>query len=300
MSEWRSGRTGGTDRVATVTRQGLVFDVIDEGPLEGEPVLLLHGFPERATCWRLVAPLLHEAGYRTLAMDQRGYAPGARPPRRRDYRVALLAEDAAAVIDAVAGPGGSVHVVGHDWGAIVAWTLAQHHADRVRTLTAVSVPHPGAFVSSLTRSTQLLKSWYMLAFQLPRLPEAFLGRARSASDRQLRAAGMTRADIERVHEEIVDAGALPYALGWYRALPLNDPRAMRTKVAVPTTLVWSDDDIALGRWGAEATARWVEAPYRFVELAGVSHWIPTQAPEALAEAVLDRIGGEGLDGPEPA
>ncbi|WP_408898250.1 alpha/beta fold hydrolase [Nocardioides sp. R1-1] len=279
-----------TGRITTVERDGLVFDLLDEGPLDGEPILLLHGFPERATSWRLVAPRLHEAGYRTIAMDQRGYAPGARPKRRRDYRVALLAQDAVAVIDAVAGAGGSVHVVGHDWGAIVAWALAQHHADRVRTLTAVSVPHPGAFLSSLVRSGQLLKSWYMLAFQLPVLPETLLGRVRSASDRQLRHAGMTREDLDRVRSEIVDSGALPHALGWYRALPLNDPRAMRTRVGVPTTLVWSDEDVALGRWGAEHTVRWVDAPYRFVELNGVSHWIPTHAPDVLAEAILDRVG----------
>lgn len=279
-----------TARITTVERDGLVFDVLDAGPIDGEPILLLHGFPERATSWRLVAPQLHAAGYRTIAMDQRGYAPRARPPRRRDYRVSLLAQDAVAVIDAVAGPGGAVHVVGHDWGAIVAWALAQHHAERVRTLTAVSVPHPGAFVSSLVRSGQLLKSWYMLAFQLPVLPETLLGRVRSASDRQLRHAGMTRADVDRVRTEIVESGALPHALGWYRALPFNDPRDLRARVTVPTTLVWSDQDVALARWGAEHTVRWVDAPYRFVELNGVSHWIPTQAPDALVEAVLDRVG----------
>jgi len=278
-----------TDRITQVERDGLVFDVLDEGPLEGEAILLLHGFPERATSWRRVAPLLHEAGYRTLAMDQRGYAPGARPPRRRDYRVSLLAQDAVAVIDAVAGPGGAVHVVGHDWGAIVAWTLAQHHATRVRTLTAVSVPHPGAFLASLVRSRQLLKSWYMLAFQAPLLPEALLGRIRSASDRQLRRAGMTREDVARVRAEIVDTGALPHALGWYRALPFNDARRMRTRVSVPTTFVWSDQDVALGRWGAEHTVRWMDGPYRFVELNGVSHWIPTHAPDVLAEAILERV-----------
>lgn len=280
-------------RVTSVTHGDLVLDVVDEGPIDGEPVLLLHGFPERASCWRLVAPLLHEEGYRTIAVDQRGYAPGARPRRRRDYRVSLLAADAVAVIDAVVGERGSVHVVGHDWGAIVAWALGQHHADRVRTLTAVSVPHPGAFLASMVRSSQLLKSWYMLAFQLPVLPELLLGRIRSAADSQLASAGMTREDVERVRTEILDYGALPGALGWYRALPLNPPGLMRARVGVPTTLVWSDEDIALGRWGAEHTVRWVDGPYRFVELRGVSHWIPTQAPAPLVEAILDRLrGGE--------
>lgn len=280
-------------RLATVHRNGLVLDVIDEGPLDGEPVVLLHGFPERATSWGRVTPALHAAGLRTFALDQRGYAPGARPPRRRDYRVSELAADVVALIDDVAGPDGRVHVVGHDWGAIVAWTLAQHHADRVRTLTAVSVPHPGAFGASLLRSRQLLLSWYMLAFQVPRLPEALLRRIDRASAQQLAASGLTRDDVARITHEIVDSGALPGALGWYRALPFNDRRAMRAQVVgVPTTMVWSDQDVALGRWGAEHTARWVTAaPYRFVELAGVSHWIPTQAPDLLVDAILDRVRG---------
>ena len=276
-------------RITTVRRDGLEFEVYDAGPIDGEVVVLLHGFPETSHCWRLVAPQLHRAGYRTLAMDQRGYSPGARPPRRRDYRVSELVADVLALIDAAGKP--AVHVVGHDWGAIVAWGLAQQHPDRLSSLTAVSVPHPAAFLASLVRSAQGLKSWYMLAFQTPRLPELLARRPGGLIDKQLRASGMTRDDVARMRTDIVDAGALTGALNWYRALPFNAPGAMRTRVTVPTTLVWSDDDIALGRYGAEHTARWVDAPYRFVELTDVSHWIPTQAPDALVEAILDRVGG---------
>lgn len=276
-------------RITTIRRDGLEFEVYDAGPIDGEVIVLLHGFPETSRCWRLVAPQLHRAGYRTLALDQRGYSPGARPRRRRDYRVTELVADTLALVEAAGRR--QVHVVGHDWGAIVAWGLAQRHPDRVASLTAVSVPHPAAFLSSLVRSTQGLKSWYMLAFQAPRLPEWMIRRGGGLAEKQLRASGMTRDDIARMRADIVDNGGLTGALNWYRALPLNDPRAMRVRVTVPTTLVWSDDDIALGRYGAEHTARWVDAPYRFVELAGVSHWIPTQAADALVEAILDRVGG---------
>ncbi|MDN5743536.1 MAG: alpha/beta fold hydrolase [Nocardioidaceae bacterium] len=279
--------------ITTIRRDGWEFDVHDAGPADGEIVVLLHGFPETSTCWRLVAPQLHAAGYRTIALDQRGYSPGARPPRRRDYRIAELVADVVALIDAAAGAQGRVHVVGHDWGAVVAWSLAQQHAERVRSLTAVSVPHPGAFLSSLVRSSQLLKSWYMLTFQTPRLPEAAFARSGGLGDKQLRATGMTKEDIARVRTEIVDSGALPGALNWYRALFLNPPGSMRRPVTVPTTFVWSDGDIALGRHGAERTARWVDGTYRFVELRGVSHWIPTQAPDTLVEAILDRVREAG-------
>ncbi len=277
-----------TDRITQITRDDLTFDVFDEGPIGGDIVVLLHGFPERSTSWRLVAPQLHAAGLRTLAMDQRGYSAGARPKRRRDYRVNELTADVLALVDA-ASPEQSVHVVGHDWGAVVAWSLAQQHPDRVATLTAVSVPHPMAFVTAMVRSGQLLKSWYMVAFQAPRLPELLLGRLQRASDRQLASTGMTRDDLARVRTEIIDDGALPGALGWYRALLLNNPADMRRKVIVPTTFVWSDGDVAIGRWGAEHSGDWVEAPYTYVELSGVSHWIPTQAPDALAEAILEQV-----------
>ncbi|GAA3660896.1 alpha/beta fold hydrolase [Nocardioides ginsengisoli] len=274
-------------RITTVERDGLVLDVHDEGPLDGEIVVLLHGFPERADCWRLVAPILNEAGCRTLAMDQRGYAKGARPPRRRDYRMSELLGDVRALAEAT---GGRVHVVGHDWGAIPAWLIAMHHPELVASLTAVSVPHPQAFLTSMVRSAQGLKSWYMLAFQAPFVPELMARTPGGLLDKQLRASGMTADDVARFRRQIVDDGALTTALNWYRALPFADPRLTRHKVTVPTTMVWSDDDIALGRWGVERTARLVDAPYRFVELNGISHWIPTQAPEQLAAAILDRVG----------
>lgn len=276
------------DRITQVEREGLVFDVHDQGPPDGEPVVLLHGFPERATAWRLVAPILNDAGFRTLAMDQRGYAPGARPRRRRDYRMSELTGDVAALVDRA---GGSAHLVGHDWGAVVAWELAARHPGRVRTLTAVSVPHPKAFLAAMVRSDQLLRSWYMGFFNLPLVPELVVDRAAGFFDTQLRKGGMTAEGVARFREEIVADGALTTALNWYRALPLNDPRRTGAVVRVPTTMVWSTDDVALGRWGAEHTEDYVDAPYRLVVLDGVSHWIPTEEPQALADAILDRVRG---------
>lgn len=276
------------DRITTLAHDGLRFDVTDEGPIDGEPVLLFHGFPERSSCWRFVRPILHDAGYRTIAMDQRGYSPGARPRRRRDYTMGALLGDALALVDAVA-PDGRVHLVGHDWGAIPSWLLAIHHPDRVASLTAVSVPHPAAFLTAMVRSPQVLHSWYMLAFQLPFLPERVL-RHGALAGRMVGAFGMTEEDAERFRTEIVEYGALPTALNWYRALPFGDPRLVRGKVAAPTTMVWSDGDAAVEGWGPENSDRWVDGPFRYVALEGVSHWIPTHAADALAEAVLEQLG----------
>ncbi|GAW49017.1 MULTISPECIES: alpha/beta fold hydrolase [unclassified Nocardioides] len=277
-----------SDRITQFENDGLTFDVRDEGPLDGTPVVLLHGFPERSTSWRHVAPLLHAQGLRTFAPDQRGYSPGARPPRRRDYTAGRLVGDALALIDTIGGP---VHLVGHDWGAAVGWGVVMTRPAQVRSWTAVSVPHTGAFATSWVTSTQGLKSWYMGAFQLPRLAELSARRPGGPFDRSMRRSGMTTEDLARFRSEIVEYGALPGGLAWYRAIPFTSPGAARRRVSVPTTLVWSDGDVAVGRAAVDATARWVDAPYELVVLGGVSHWIPTQAPEALAEAILARVAG---------
>jgi pimeloyl-ACP methyl ester carboxylesterase len=275
------------ERITSVHRDGLTFDVFDEGPLDGEVVVLLHGFPERSTSWRYVAPLLHERGYRTIAMDQRGYSPRARPRRRWHYRISQLTGDILALVDRIGGP---VHLVGHDWGAVPAWALAIERPEQLRTLTAVSVPHPMAFLRAVVTSRQFRRSYYIALFQLPFLPERLAGKPGGRVDTALRKGGMTAEEVARFRREIVDDGALHHALMWYRAVMLVDPRLPPgRKVRVPTTFVWSDRDVACDRRGAELTEHYVDAAYELVVLEGVSHWIPTQAPEALAEAIIKRI-----------
>jgi pimeloyl-ACP methyl ester carboxylesterase len=277
-----------TQRITGLRHDGLVFDVRDEGPPDGPVVVLLHGFPQRASSWDAVVPLLHAAGCRTVAPDQRGYSRGARPRRRSSYRMSALVGDVVALVDAVgAGP---VHLVGHDWGAVVAWSTAAARPDLVRSLTSVSVPHPEAFVRSLRRPGQLRKSWYMLAFQLPWLPERLLGR-RAFAEREMRKGGMPPEAVARLWPEILLDGALRGGLGYYRAIPFSAPRTMRGPVRVPTTHVWSDGDVALDRHGADLTASYVDAPYRLEVLTGVSHWIPDEVPDRLAAIVLERISG---------
>ena len=278
-------------RISEVTRDGLVLDVLDEGPLDGTPVVLLHGFPERATCWREVAPLLHEAGLRTLAVDQRGHAPRARPRGRRAYAVQEFALDALAVATAATrgAGGGKVHLVGHDWGAATAWVAALLAPEKVASLTAISVPHPEAFVRSWFSSGQLLKSWYMFAFNVPWLPERLARSEGGLMDRMLADFGMRPDEVARFRREVVEDGALPGGLGWYRALAHMDRRLLGRRVTVPTTLLWSDGDAAVTRAPVDATERYVDADYELRVLEGVTHWIPTQAPEAAAQAIIDRV-----------
>lgn len=272
-------------RLSTFSNDGLTFDVIDEGPIDGPVAVLLHGFPQRASSWNAVAQTLHGQGIRTIAPDQRGYSPRARPPGRRAYRLHHLTSDIHQLIDTLGV--GRVHLVGHDWGAVVAWSVAAD-ASRVRSLTAVSVAHPTAFLRSMLGS-QVAKSWYMGAFQLPKLPEKLLSDPRRGG-RLLGATGMTREMTATFQREIVDHGALTPALNWYRALPLTPPSQARgQRITVPTTMVWSDQDTALGRKGIDLTEEYVDAPYALHVLGGVSHWIPDEVPDVLAEIVCERI-----------
>lgn len=272
-------------RIAEYSRGPFTFDVIDSGPEDGIPVVLLHGFPERAAAWDDVAERLHAHGLRTYAPDQRGYSPRARPRSRFSYRGSELVEDVQVLIERIGRP---VHVVGHDWGAAVAWGLAGQHPESVETLTAVSVPHPAAFLKSMLTSSQGLKSYYMAMFQIPGLPTKLLSNPKTART-FLRRAGMTHAEVDTYLERIVDDGALLGGLGWYRSLPLVKRGDMR-RVSVPTTYVWSDGDVALGRKGADLCEQYVTGPYRFEIIEGATHWLPSQHPDRLAEIIAARVG----------
>ena len=267
----------------------LTFDVRVDGPEDGRPVLLLHGFPQTALSWAAVTPRLAEAGLRTYAPDQLGYCPGARPAEVDAYSMPNLAQVTADLMTAMDVP--RADVVGHDWGANVAWTLAAWHPDRVRSLTAVSVPHPTAYtVAYRVDPEQKERSAYIRLFWQPgKAEEVLLADDARRLRRMLHGDGYTGVPAEAVDEyvSVLSApGALTAALNWYRAMS-SDIRV--DPVGVPTTYVWSDADVAIGRTAAQACAEYVTGDYRFVVLSGMTHWLPEQAPEALAAAILDRI-----------
>lgn len=268
-----------------VAARGLDFDVFAGGPAGGEPVLLLHGFPQDSRAWDLVAPRLHAAGLRTFALDQRGYSPAARPPAVADYRLAETVADAVAVLDELGLE--SAHLVGHDWGAHVAWHLAARHPARVRTLTALSVPHPRALAEALRGWSQRLKLAYFPILQRPGLGERVLGgRALRA---MLAPVGADRA--ARYADAMTgDPGRLTAALNWYRANGLRDG-AMPDPVRVPTTYVWGTGDV-VDQSAVRANTRCVRADYRLVVLPKISHWLPEQAPAEVAAAIVDRAVGD--------
>ncbi|WBB79700.1 alpha/beta hydrolase [Micromonospora sp. WMMD882] len=270
-----------------IDARGLTFEVHAGGPEDGDPVLLLHGFPQHSGEWVDLLPALHAANLRTYGLDQRGYSPGARPADVGAYRMTECVADAVAVLDALGV--GSAHVVGHDWGAVVAWTLAARHPERVRSLVAVSVPHPAAMAHALaTDPQQKARSAYMALFRKEGKAEKVLLAWQAAALRKLLGGVGDRDRVATYVQPMREPGALTAALNWYRAMSGRD-MAGTGPVATPTTFVWSDRDIAIGRAAAEACAAHVTGEFRFVELSGVSHWIPDEAPGALAEAVLAQV-----------
>jgi pimeloyl-ACP methyl ester carboxylesterase len=267
--------------------EGLVFDVRDRGPVDGEPVVLLHGFPQDATSYDELAARLADAGYRTLAPNQRGYSPRARPRGRAAYTMPHLVGDVLALLDT--GGLDRAHVVGHDWGGAVGWALGAWHPDRVRTLTVLSTPHPAAFNRALVTGGQALRSWYMGLFQLPWLPERLqLARGGALLRAWLERSGLPASYAARYATRMAESRALTSALMWYRAIPL----VVRTpvgRVSVPTLYIWGERDPALGRAAAERTREFVDGPYRFEALAGAGHWLPETASSLVADPLLAHL-----------
>lgn len=269
----------------------LVFDVTDAGPSDGEVIVLLHGYPEDRLSWSAVIPPLTAAGYRVLAPDQRGYSPRARPEGRKAYRMDLLVDDVVALIDSAGAT--RVHLVGHDWGGGVAWGLAMSHPERLYSVTSLATPHPQAMLRAMGTSGQLLRSWYMLVFQLPRLPELSLrGAGRTQTAKTLQKSGLAADKVDRYLARFDEPGAATAAINWYRGIPFGS-RSAAGAVQVPTLYIYATGDFALGRKAADLTGRYVAGPYRYEVLDGVSHWIPEEEPAQVAELVLDHVRAHG-------
>jgi pimeloyl-ACP methyl ester carboxylesterase len=289
----------GIGRFETIHAGGLAFEVLTAG--EGDRLALcLHGFPEHALSWRLQIEPLVALGYRVWAPNQRGYGETTRPPRVEDYDVARLIEDVAALIDASGAR--TVTLIGHDWGAAVAWLFAIRRLRPLERLVIMNVPHPALMSRRLRDSwRQRARSWYMGFFQLPWLPERLLGRdhARAIGD----IFRTTSSDPSRFDDAIVAVyrdqasrpGALSAMLNWYRAAPRGMVAQLKLGlpvIEVPTLMIWGEDDRALGKETTYGTERYVK-DLRLNYLPGVSHWVQQDAPERVNELLL-RFLGESL------
>lgn len=269
--------------------RGLTFDALSAGPDDGELVLLLHGFPQTSHSWRFQIPALAAAGYRVLAPDQRGYSPDARPSAVDDYAYTELMADVLGFADAVGAE--QFHLAGHDWGAALAWQVAGRLPERLLSLTSLSVPHPRAFGEAITSADadQAQRSSYVEMFRVEGAENGMLANDAAGLRLIYIGAGMTEAEAQPYLEAMGTPEALGAALNWYRAASLTDIEGFGP-ITTPTLFIWSTEDPALGREGAEATGRYVDGPYHFVVIEGVGHWLPEQAADQVTDLLLDHLG----------
>lgn len=280
--------------VAVSTRQieanGQTFMVDEAG--EGDAVALcLHGFPECRFSWRFQLPALAAAGWRAVAPDLRGYGDSSRPEGRDAYRMRHLVADAAALFDALGAR--RRLLIGHDWGALIAWSFAMQRTRPLDGLVVMNVPHPAVFRRVLRHSwAQRGRSWYVGLFQLPWLPEALLtaGRAhavaRAFSGMAVNKAAFPPDVLERYRRNALLPGAMTAMLNYYRAnlAGLSDA-APSPMIETPTLMVWGEEDTALGLELTEGYEPYV-ADFTLERLPGVSHWVQQEAPEAVNARLL--------------
>jgi pimeloyl-ACP methyl ester carboxylesterase len=268
-----------------IAGDGVELAVLDQG--EGRPVLLLHGFPDSSAVWRHQVPALVSAGFRVVAPDLRGFGASDRPAAVEDYAITRSVGDMLAVLDALGLE--RAHVVGHDWGAGLAWVLAAFAPDRIEQLAVLSVGHPNAFADPSIEQRE--RSWYWLLFQFDGVAEELLQRD---DWRLLRELSRGHGDLERWRVDLARPGALTAALNWYRANAAPAHELDRTRplpaVAAPTLGVWSSGDDHLLEEGMLRSAEHVTAPWRYERIEGASHWLQLDAPERVNELLLDFLG----------
>jgi epoxide hydrolase 4 len=263
-----------------------------EAGIPGAPlVILLHGFPEFSYAWRHQIGPLAAAGLHVVAPDQRGYALSDKPSGVAAYSLDALAADIVGIADQVGAP--TFSVVGHDWGAAVAWWLAMHHRARVAKLSVLNGTHP-VVLQRLMKSAprQLARSWYMFMFQLPWLPERLLaagnaGLAARTLRRTSRPGTFSEKDLARYREAWAQPGAWTAMINWYRAAGRRHARARApARVSMPTLILWGDQDRFLESSGADLSlARCDDG--RLVRLPDATHWLHLEAPGQVTGALVE-------------
>ena len=258
---------------------GIEFDVTGTG----RPILLMHGFPDTGALWRNQVPALAESGFRVIVPDLRGYGRSDKPEGVDAYSIPYLASDMLAILDSLGID--RAHVVGHDWGAAVAWAIGSLLPDRVDQLVVLSVGHPLAFLGAGYEQRE--KSWYMLLFQFEGIAEQWI----SDNDWYNFREWANHPDTEGVIAELEKPGSLTAALNYYRAnvspQALISPPPELPAVPVPTMGVWSTNDLALTEQQMTGSADHVSGPWRYERIEGPGHWMQLEAPDTVNELLLD-------------
>ncbi|MEV4750719.1 alpha/beta hydrolase [Streptosporangium sp. NPDC049248] len=271
----------------TLHVNGVDIAFVDQG--EGDPVVLLHGFPDSSYLWRHQIPALVEAGFRVIAPDLRGFGESGKPQEVEAYDMQTIVND---VVELTLALGiRRAHLVGHDWGAAIAWMYSFLMPRRVDHLAVLSVGHPGVF--STPTLEQRAASWYMLFYQFPGVSEALLRRNGWRLFKQIMG---REGDHTRYLRDLARPGALTAGLNWYRAnrSPESELRPERPfpPVLAPTLGIWSAGDKAMMEEGMTGSAKYVKGPWRYERIEDASHWIPLDAPDQVNKLLIGFLGTE--------
>jgi len=264
------------------------------GPRDGPVVVLLHGFPEFWHSWQKQIEPLAAAGFRVIVPDQRGYNLSSKPSGVAAYALTELVSDVIAIADQLSQK--KILLAGHDWGAAVAWSTALMHPQRIAKLVVINVPHPSVMRKFLsTRSSQLLRSWYMFFFQIPWLPEAVF----SAFDFHIGARSLLRSsrpgtfspdDLAQYRAAWSQPGALTGMINWYRALFRTRAKFPDKTVRVPTRILWGErDDFLLAEMAHESLRYCADA--ELFTFANSTHWLQHEEPARVSELLIDFFRG---------
>ena len=272
------------------TSEGFVF-TCRVGGIEnnGDAIILLHGFPETSRMWMNLIEVLSKNGYKVIAPDQRGYSKGARPSKIEDYRVSKLTKDVFDIADTFDID--KFHLVGHDWGSAVGWSVAASNKDRIISYSALSVPHVDAFSEAIVNDEiQTKKSYYIDLFKIKYLPEFYfkifnfwnLKKVLSSSNKD---------EINNYLEVFSQKDALKSALNWYRATDLGGSKKIGD-IYVPTLMIYGTQDMAIGEKGIDETEKFIKSFYRLKKIDS-SHWLIQDSFDVVSKEILDHVNKHG-------
>ncbi|TDI83525.1 MAG: alpha/beta hydrolase [Chloroflexi bacterium] len=279
-----------------ITTNGINLHVVQDGPSKGRLVILLHGFPEFWYGWREQIPFFAAAGYRVWAPDQRGYNLSDKPEGIAAYKLDELAADVIGLIDAAGQE--KAFVVGHDWGAAVAWWVAAKYPERVARMVVINVPHMSVMKRHVRRSlTQMRRSRYVLYFQLPWLPERLARQKNWEAPAQAmmgssRPGTFTETDLDVYRRAWSQPRAYTSMLNWYRALVQRPhPRPANPAISVPTLLIWGVQDKFLGREMAQPSIDLCDDG-RLVFIEEATHWVQHEEADRVNKLMDEFLRGD--------
>jgi len=251
----------------------------------GDAVILLHGFPETSRMWHDLIPVLVSEGFKVVAPDQRGYSPGARPPKISDYSIDELSQDILDIADAFQFE--KFHLIGHDWGSAVGWVTVAFHSERVISWTALSVPHLDAFFEAMNNNPeQQRKSQYIIFFKKAIFPELYfkIFGYKYLKDIWRKS---SKEEIEKYLEVFKQKGALKSSLNWYRANMKNDDKSIGD-ISAPTLIIYGLKDMAIGEESVDESVKYLKGYYK-IEKLETGHWLIQESFEAISKSIINHL-----------